>query len=32
MKSIRKMDEMEMSINLQAIRLAWVYSLLFLLF
>ena len=28
---MRKMDEMEMSINLQAIRLAWVYGLLFLL-
>lgn len=31
MKSIRKMDEMEMSINLKAIRLTWVYSVLFLL-
>jgi hypothetical protein len=31
MEGLRKMDEMEMSINLQAIRLAWVYSLLFLL-
>lgn len=31
MKGFRKMDEMEMSINLKAIRLAWVYSLLFLL-
>lgn len=31
MNSFRKMDEMEMSINLQAIRLAWVYSVLFLL-
>jgi len=29
--SFRTMDEMEMSINLQAIRLAWVYGLLFLL-
>lgn len=31
MKGFRKMDEMEMSINLKAIRLAWVYSGLFLL-
>jgi hypothetical protein len=31
MKSIRKMDEMEMSINMRAIKLAWVYSNLFLL-
>lgn len=31
MDSFRTMDEMEMSINLQAIRLAWVYGLLFLL-
>lgn len=31
MKDFRKMDEMEMSINLKAIRLAWVYSVLFLL-
>lgn len=31
MNSVRKMDEMEMNINLKAIRLAWVYSLLFLL-
>ena len=31
MKGIRKMDEMEMSINLKAIRLAWGYSALFLL-
>lgn len=31
MKGFKKMDEMEMSINLKAIRLAWVYSLLFLL-
>lgn len=31
MKRIRKMDEMEMSINLRAVRLAWAYSALFLL-
>lgn len=31
MKSIRKMDEMEMSINMRAIKLAWIYSNLFLL-
>ncbi len=31
MKSLRKMDEMEMSINLQAIRFAWVFSNLYLL-
>lgn len=29
--SFRNMDEMEMHINLQAIRLAWVYGILFLL-
>ncbi len=31
MKGFRKMDEMEMSINLKAVRLAWGYSSLFLL-
>ncbi len=31
MEGFRKMDEMEMSINLKVIRLAWVYCLLFLL-
>ena len=31
MDSFRTMDEMEMSINLQAVRLAWVYGMLFLL-
>lgn len=31
MKGLRKMDEMEMSINLKAVRLAWAYSALFLL-
>lgn len=31
MVSFRNMDEMEMYINLQAIRLAWVYGILFLL-
>ncbi|TEB13293.1 hypothetical protein Psfp_03517 [Pelotomaculum sp. FP] len=31
MKDFRKMDEMEMAINLKAIRLAWVYGILFLL-
>lgn len=31
MKAIRKMDEMEMGINLKAIRLAWVYGVVFLL-
>jgi hypothetical protein len=31
MKRIRKPDEMEMSINLKAVRIAWVYSGLFLL-
>ncbi|MPM12874.1 hypothetical protein SDC9_59229 [bioreactor metagenome] len=31
MKDFRKMDEMEMSINLKAIRLTWVYGVLFLL-
>jgi hypothetical protein len=30
MKGFRKMDEMEMSINLNAIRIAWVYSVIFL--
>ncbi len=30
MKTLRRMDEMEMSINLRAIRFAWIYSLLFL--
>lgn len=31
MKTIRKMDEMEMSINLKCIRIAWVFGLLYLL-
>ena len=31
MKGLRKADEMEMSINLQAARLSWVYSSIFLL-
>ncbi len=31
MKGIRKADEMEMSISLRAMRLAWVYSGIFLL-
>ena len=31
MKGLRKMDEMEMSINLKAVRLAWAYSSAFLL-
>ena len=31
MKGFREMDEMEMSINLKAIKSAWIYSVLFLL-
>ncbi|MDD3270191.1 MAG: hypothetical protein PHX14_12810 [Syntrophomonadaceae bacterium] len=31
MKAIRKMDEMEMSINLKCIRIAWVFGLMYLL-
>ncbi|MDD4924745.1 MAG: hypothetical protein PHF74_07980 [Dehalococcoidales bacterium] len=31
MKGLRKSDEMEMSINLKAVRLAWAYSSVFLL-
>jgi hypothetical protein len=31
MKGFRKPDEMEMSVNLKAVRLAWVYSSVFLL-
>ncbi len=31
MKTIRKMDEMEMSINLRCIRIAWVFGLTYLL-
>lgn len=31
MERLRKMDEMEMSINLRAIKLTWAYSILFLL-
>jgi hypothetical protein len=30
-KLVRKMDEMEMSINLKSVRIAWVYGLIFLL-
>ncbi len=30
MEGFRKMDEMEMSINLNAIRIAWIYSNVFL--
>lgn len=31
MKGFRKMDEMEISINLKAVKIAWAYSALFLL-